>query len=796
MRKVKLFGLLVILFSGMVSAQKIRISGYIKDAETGEKLIGATLYEKNTKQVAISNDYGFYSLSIPKRQTYVFEVSYIGYKTNIRELSITKNQNLNFKLTSDNNLEEVIITASKEKPIEKRTEMSRISIPVQQMKSLPAIGGESDIIKSLQLMPGIQSGSEGMSQLFVRGGSADQNLILLDDVPMYYVSHLGGFVSTFNTDAISKVEAIKGGFPAKYGNRLSSIINIRMKEGNLNKFEGNAMLGMIASKISIEAPIKKDTTSYIISYRRLLYDLISMAGSSISSKGKSIQGYHFYDFNAKINHHFSDKNHLYLSTYLGDDKNYYKTKDKDGGLDQNIERVRWGNRLVALRWNHLFSQKLFSNTTLAYTRYRFMYENERIVTFDDVVNESNNQFKSGISDLSAKIDFEYYANPNYQLKFGANATDHSFSPGVYSYQFKNPEETQDTLVANQRLKAKEMAVYTENQIQLGRLSLNLGFRYNLYRVDNENFHSFEPRLLGNLLLTNDLSLKASYAKMQQSIHLLTTSGTGMPIDLWVPATKRVIPEKSQQLALGIAKTFNKKYEFSVETYYKKMENLTTYKEGVSYANPNKDWQDKVEIDGKGLSYGIELLLQKKQGKTTGWLGYTWSKSTRQFENVNFGKIYPFRYDRRHDISLVANHRLTDNIDISATWVFGTGNAITLATSKYQLINTPTDSPITSNNPWNSNYSEVRYYSGKNAFRMRAFHKLDLGIRFHKKKKHGTQTWNFSIYNAYNRQNPYYYFYLLEVDEGTNPNNYENYHLKLKQQSLFPIVPSVSYSFKF
>lgn len=789
--------ILFFIFSTSFS-QAILLSGYVSDLETGEKLIDATVYNETTKEVVLTNNYGFYSMKIPKNSNITIRVSYVGFQSINKTFKIINNKHIDFKLQYDNELEEVIIVASKEKPIEKRAEMSVISIPIKEVKNLPAIGGESDVIKSLQLMPGIQSGVEGSSQLHVRGGSPDQNLMLLDDVPLYYVSHLGGFVSTFNTDAINSVKLIKGGFPAKYGNRLSSIVDIRMKEGNAKKFGGNFMLGMIASKISVEGPIKKDTTSYIISARRMLYDVISRAVSSISSKGKLIQGYHFYDVNAKINHKFSDKNHIYLSAYLGNDSNFFKTKDNErdvNEINETTDKINWGNKLIAFRWNHLFSQRLFSNTTLSYTRYRFSYINIFKEVEENQETKRISKFNSGIYDANAKIDFEFFATKDYHLNFGVSATHHSFNPGVSYYEIKESEQVKDTLFGSKKLKAFEAAAYIENKIKLGkRLSLNLGLRYNNYQVSSKSYESFEPRALANLLLTDDMSIKASYAEMQQNIHLLTTSGVGMPIDLWVPSTEEVAPQRSKQWALGLSKTLNKEYELSIESYYKELNNLISYKEGATYFSSSNDWQEKIETKGKGVSFGVELLARKKYGKTTGWIGYTWAKSTRQFADINFGKTYPYRYDRRHDFSIVANHKLKDNIDVSATWVFGSGAAITLATSKYNIINTPTTG--LTETEWTSNFSEVRYYGGKNAFRMRSFHKLDVGIRFHKELEHGTRTWNLSVYNAYSRQNPFYYYYVKHGD-------YENGHLiegsvklRLKQKSLFPFVPSVSYSYKF
>jgi len=640
-------------------------------------------------------------------------------------------------------------------------------------------------------MPGVQSGSEGSSGLYVRGGSPDQNLMLLDDVPLYYVNHLGGFVSTFNTDAINTVKLIKGGFPAQYGSRLSSILDIRMKDGNMKEFHGKGMIGLVAAKLSIEGPIKKDTSSYIISYRRMLYDLITQPVSKLINDGGGGFGYHFYDFNAKINHQFSDKNRIFLSVYLGDDKFNVNYKEKDNkGKNKVKNKLKWGNNLVAFRWNHTYNSKLFSNVTLAYTRYRFMTEFSNKNTQNNENLKSFRSFKSGIYDTSAKIDFEYFAGSNYKIKFGLSGIYHKFTPGINKI---NREEegfsTIDTIFGNKDIYALENAVYVENELKIGnRFSANVGFRAASYIVNQKSFYSLEPRLLFNYLLTDNMSFKVSYATMQQNVHLLTSSGVGFSKDLWVPATKKLVPEQSQQFALGIAKSIEGGiYEFSIESYYKKMQHLIAYKEGATYINSTSDWEDKVEITGEGESYGLEFLIQKKEGKSTGWVSYTYSKSNRQFENINNGITYPYKYDRQHDISIVFNHKLKKNIDFSATWVFGSGNPVTLATGKYIIPNNYGNFHIDDIN-FHDFAAEADIYKGKNNFRMRAFHRLDIGFNFRKQKKRGIRSWNISVFNLYNRQNPYYYFFDYK-DETSDK-------LVLKQQSLFPIMPSISYSYKF
>jgi hypothetical protein len=773
-------------------SQNNTISGYIIDKESGEKLIGATIYNKTSKKGTLSNNYGYFSLSVPSGEPNTLVISYLGYQVIVREITIKEDTKINFNLKSENILDEVILTSDKEKPIEKRTEMSVVSIPVKEIEMLPALGGESDILKAIQLMPGVQSGNEGSSGLYVRGGSPDQNLVLLDDVPLYYVNHLGGFVSTFNTDAINTVKLIKGGFPAQFGSRLSSILDIRMKDGNNKEFHGKGMVGILASKISVEGPIKKNNSSYIISFRRMLYDLITQPLSKLISGGGGV-GYHFFDFNAKFNQHVSENNRIFFSAYLGDDRFNINFKEKDNGGKLKVKNnLRWGNNLFAFRWNHIYSSNLFSNVTIAYTRYRFLTEFSSKNTQNSENSKALQQFKSGIFDFSAKIDFEYFISNNYKLKFGTSSIYHKFKPGINKINRREDNNSIiDTIFGSKNIFALENAVYIENMLKIGnKLSANLGFRIVNYQVNHQNFYSYEPRILFNYLISKQTSIKLSYAQMQQNVHLLTSSGVGFPRDLWVPATEKSIPEQSQQIALGMAKTLeNGKYEMSIESYYKKMKNLIAYKDGTNFIGNSTNWEDKVETNGKGNSYGLEFLIQKKEGKSTGWVSYTYSKSTRQFENINNGNSYPYKFDRRHDISIVFNHKLKKNIDFSATWILGSGYPVTLAAGKYIVSDNVGNFHINDVN-FNDFASQVDIINGRNNFRMRAFHRLDIGFNFRKQKKHGVRTWNISIFNLYNRQNPYYYFFDSK-DYLSNSNE-----LVLKQQSLFPIMPSFSYSYKF
>ncbi|MBW8048905.1 MAG: TonB-dependent receptor plug domain-containing protein [Cytophagales bacterium] len=796
-----LFIFLVILFflpcfayaqkppSSKASGGRYTISGYVEDAGSGEKLIGAHVYETGSLKGTTTNIYGFYSLTLPSSDSVEIAYSYIGYQIIKRSIRLQSNQHINISLNSAIVLEEVEITGTR---IEDQTQMSVIEVPISQIKTMPAFLGEVDVLKSLQMLPGVQSGGEGTSGLYVRGGGPDQNLILLDGAPVYNASHLFGFFSVFNADAIKNIQFTKGGFPARYGGRLSSVIEINVKEGNMKKFTGEGSVGIIAARLTVEGPIKKEKTSFIISGRRTYIDILARPFILAASEGEASGGYYFYDLNAKVNHKFSDRDRLYLSFYTGDDRFYLRASDKyttgDGTKYEynNIFRLGWGNITSSLRWNHILNKKLFSNAALTYSRFKF-YTTIKIEDIEEPssgekIEESFNlKYFSGIRDWTAKVDFDYFPNPDHYIKFGMNNILHRFNTGAVQFQFNLSDGTDlDTTFGSQGVDAYELALYFEDDIRFSRrLKANLGLHTSGFLVNDEFYYSIQPRISSRYYLTDNWALKSSFATMTQYIHLLTNSNISLPTDLWVPATDIVKPQHSQQVALGIARTImlhEKKYELSVEGYYKWMQNIIEYIAGANFLDLNADWQTKVEA-GKGWSYGAELFLQKKTGKTTGWLGYTLSWTNRQFETINLGKKYPYKYDRRHDVAIVITYKVDKNIDFSANWIYGTGNAITLPIARYKSINDFA-------NYWPG--YEIEYYGDKNSFRMRAYHRFDIGINFHKKKKWGERTWTIGVYNVYNRKNPYFLYF--GVDNRGDP--------ALKQVSLFPILPSFSYSFKF
>lgn len=792
MRKVILILQIIFLSVAIYGQDRFTISGYISDAATGEKLIQAHIFDTNSLSGAVSNLYGFYSITLPEDSIKVI-VSYVGYKQQDHHFYLDKDITLNIQLHQSLSIEEVQVVAKERVLIEEESQMSMIDVSVKQIKRMPSLLGEVDVIKAIQLLPGVQSGSEGQSGLYVRGGGPDQNLILLDGVPVYNASHLFGFFSVFNANAISDVKLIKGGFPARYGGRLSSVLDIRMKEGHKSEYHGNASIGLISSKFTFEGPVIKDKTSFIISGRRTYLDILArpLIKKSFSKQGgKGNAGYYFYDLNAKINHKFSHKDRLYLSMYMGNDKFYFSNQNKDDFFNtENANDLEWGNMIAAARWNHLWNGKLFSNTTFTYSSYNlgtlFSYKTEDLVK-DKLVEDAKMEYSSGIDDIALNIDFDYIPTPNHFIRFGVKGIRHQFNPGLFDMHFLIDEEQTsfDTIIGQKRLQASEFAVYLEDDYRItNNFKANIGLHFSGFLMDSKHYTSVQPRLSLRYLLPGKIAIKASYANMRQYIHLLAFSSIGLPTDLWLPTTKKVEPQDSWQVALGLAKTINNTYEVSLEGYYKEMNNVVSYKEGAGLFQFD-DWQERV-TQGRGEAYGVELFVNKKKGKWTGWLGYTLSWSWRQFDDLNFGKKYPYKYDRRHDVSLVAIYDITENILFSGTWVFGTGNAITLANSSYYGF-------FPSDDGYHQSI-ETDYYADKNNFRMNPYHRLDLGFDFIKEKKKYTRKWSVGVYNAYSRKNPFF----LRIDTNYSYASGEpKIDKKLVQVSLFPIIPYVTYSIDF
>ena len=804
MKKIFTILILLAIVTSSYAQKKYTISGYITDKNNGESVVGVNIYSKALNLGVTSNTYGFYSLTLPEG-VYDISFTFIGYQNQVKNFNFNSavNHDVEFELSSVN-IQEIVVTG--EKNIVETTQTSMIEVPIEQIRTIPALLGEVDILKAIQLLPGVQS-SEGSSGFYVRGGGPDQNLILLDGVPVYNASHIGGLFSVFNADAIKNVRLTKGGFPARFGGRLSSVLEIDMREGNIKEFKGDATLGLISSKLTLEGPIIKDRTSFIVSGRRTYADLL--AGPFMPASTDLTL--YFYDLNAKINHKISKQDRIYLSAYMGNDAfgvDYDGSQEEGKGGESSDNGVLnfglgYGNLTSTLRWNHLFSDKLFSNTTLTYSRYSF---NTNFGLTSNNTNENtaiNFDYLAGIEDYGGRIDFDYMPNPNHDIKFGTSYTYHHFFPGEVNQNIniQASDTSQNfsldtTLNFSGNTNVHEMFFYVEDNVKItSRLKANIGLHIGYYSLANnsttdnigladkiidKNNISLQPRVSARYLLNESWSLKASYASMEQNIHLLSNSSVGFPSDIWVPAIESVPSQKSKQWAGSVSTLlFQGAYELSLEGYYKTMSNLITYKAGYSNLESTESWENAVETGGEGKAYGMELFLQKKKGKTTGWIGYTLSWADRRFDNINFGEWYSYKYDRRHDFSLVISHKFNDKWDVGATWVYGTGNAITFPQGVY------TGMPQIS--PWDEQIAVdfVESYGNRNSTRLPAYHRLDFGVNKHKKRKKWDSTLSLGAYNVYNRKNPFFAYLAYEDNQRV-----------AKQVSLFPIIPSISYRIQF
>lgn len=764
------------------------ISGFVREQTSGESLIGVNIWAPASRSGTITNTYGFYSLTLPGADSVDLIFSYVGYTPRALRINLEKDTELNIELSPGLVLGEVTINAERQEKQSESVKMSTVKLQPAQVKNVPSLLGEKDVLKVLQLMPGVQKGSEGNSGIYVRGGGPDQNLIILDDAIVYNASHLFGFFSLFNGDALKSVELTKGGFPARFGGRLSSVLEMNMKDGNREKWEGEGGIGLISSRLTIEGPLKKGKSSIILSGRRTYADLV-LKPFIISMTGENT-GYYFYDFNAKVNYDLGKKDRIYLSGYFGKDRFYLRNKS-----DEYVENVgfRWGNSTGTFRWNHLFNNKLFANTSLIYSSYEFgIYDQYKFVPEN---KDYKAEYYSGIRDLSVKYDLDFIHSTKHWVKGGLLMIFHRFKPHAFiELDIPGNINIRDVNV----LEGIESGLYAEDTWQpLESLKINGGLRFSHFLAKGNQYHFLEPRISAAWRPVNDFAIKGSYASMNQYIHMISGTGISLPTDLWVPTTDRIRPQQSRQVAIGIAKDAREpELSISLEGYYKTMDNVIGYKEGASFLQLNDaesgisvDWEDNVTA-GRSWSYGAELLVQKKAGKFTGWIGYTLSWTQMQFDSLNFGRKFWARYDRRHDVSVVGTFRLNDRITFSGTWVYGMGNAVTLPVSEYVA----TEHDLSEGVQWYQmrNYMRtVSDYPEKNNFRMRSYHRLDAGIQFHKKKKWGERIWEISAYNAYNRKNPFYYYPETEYDETTKTS-----YGKIKQVSLFPVIPSVTYSFIF
>lgn len=785
-----LFYLFLFIFSHYSVAQektteKYTISGYVKDANTGEYLIGANVYIKEILRGSVTNNYGFYSLS-PEQGNYTLVASFLGYKNREFALKLDTNIRLNIDLSSQTYETKVveIIDEKKDNNIQ-NTEMGTIELPMEKIKFLPSFFGETDILKTIQLLPGVQSAGEGNTGYYIRGGGLDQNLILLDEAVVYNASHLFGFFSIFNSDIIKNTTLIKGGMPANYGGRLASVLDISMKEGNSQFFQSQGGIGLIASRLIVQGPLIKNKASFIVSGRRTYIDILTDPFIKDSSPLKG-SGYYFYDLNTKMNYTLSDKDRIFISGYFGRDVFTY-INDKTGF---NVS-IPWGNATTSARWNHLFNNKLFMNSSLIFSDYKFSL----------AFTEDQFEFKlfSGIRDWNLKVDLNYFPTIKHNIKYGLNYIYHTFIPSSISAKSGEVELSPENII---RQYANEGALYIMDDFDLSKkIKINIGLRYSIFqhigpfdRYTKDNFGSIvdtthytswenikiyqgvEPRAAIRYILNNNSSVKASYTLNNQYLHLTSFSSITLPTDIWIPSSLFIKPQLGTQYSIGYFRNFKKDvYETSVEIYYKDMQNLIEYKEG---ALPEDNIGNNVEDTftfGSGYSYGAEFFLKKSIGRINGWAGYTLAWTRRKFPEINMGKEFYAKYDSRHDISFIASYDLTPKWTFSAVFVYGTGSALTLPESRYFIEG-----------------KLVNKYGDKNSYRMEPYHRADIAVNYtHKKKKRFESSWNFSIYNIYNRHNPYFIYFdnIGNVESGS-------LEVKAKQVSLFPILPSVTWNFKF
>ena len=787
------FAAVLVTAATAAGQSKVTVSGYMTDAASGESLISATLLDRISGQGAVTNNYGFYTLTLPAGEVSL-EYSYTGYETVVKEFRLTRDTVIHVGLVfSPEMLSGATVTASRSEIGVRGTQMSAIEIPVNQIRRVPALAGEVDVIKAIQLLPGVQSGTEGSAGLYVRGGGPDENLLLLDGVPIYNVNHMMGFFSVFNADAIKNVTLYKGSFPARFGSRLSSIVDVRMKDGNDQAWHGSASLGLLSAKVNVEGPIVKGKTTFNVSARRTYYDVLAQPLIALYMRNnrengdQATGGYYFYDLNAKLTHTFSNRDKLYASYYMGDDRVYARLNMSDGSTDTRLNMGwNWGNIVGSLRWNHVFGPRLFVNTTVNYTQYRHLLD---ITGNERYQGGANTDFTLGynslINDLSAAADFEFNPVPEHDIRFGGTFIHHTFKPSVTTVRFSESAQKDaaiDTTFGDRNLFTNEAALYAEDNWSITPwLKVNLGLRYSLYATSGRTYHSLEPRVSLRALFTDDFSFKASYSEMSQAVHLLSNSNISLPTDLWVPSTDRIEPMRSKQAAAGLFYSLGV-VDLSLEGYYKHMDNVLEYRDGASFFGSTTGWEDKVAM-GKGWAYGVEFLVQKKTGRLTGWIGYTWSKTMRQFDReghvINFGKPFPAKYDRRHDLSITAAYELTKKIDLAATFVYGTGVCGSLALQTIQAMpgyDRQFDYYMLADT------FPVDYLEGRNNYRMPSYQRLDLGVNFKRTFRNGHhRTISLSVFNAYNRNNPF-----LVYRDGK----------QLVQLSIFPIMPSLSYTYEF
>lgn len=790
----------------------VTISGFVRDKATTEYLIGASVYDSRTQKGAATNNHGFFSLTLPAGAVRL-ETSYIGYGRYTHTFQqLERDTVMEILLAGGEELAEVIVTGNNatQNPIQ-APQMGSMKVTQKTIKTIPTLFGEADVIKALQTLPGVSAGTEGLAGMYVRGGNGDENLYMIDGIQLYQVNHLGGLFSAFNAEALKDVDFYKSAFPARYGGRLSSVVDVHTKDGNRKAYHGSVMLGLTSGSLNLEGPIIKDRTSFNASVRRTWLDALSAPALAICNKvwqknGDRISArYAFTDVNLKVNHTIDDRSQAYVNFYFGQDflkggSTRFAIDEESPFENKSIGKMRWGNIALSSGWSYVLNNKIFGTVTLAYSRYQSRLKQKNSETYNEGDDEHySSRFietstKNGINDLGVHVNFDYMPTPKHHIRYGTDYLYHHFSPEYIEEKTSANITPTKRASADEQLPAHEFSVYAEDDWTINPIvRLNAGLRFNTYHIQKKSYLSLDPRFTARFLLSEDLSLKASYARMNQYVHQISESYLSLPTDMWMPVSKKLKPLISDQVSIGAYYNLHKDYSFSAEGYYKWMHNLLDYKDGYNFLPSFVGWEEKLAA-GKGWAYGAELIARKETGPITGWIGYGLMWSDRQSPEINNGKRYPTKYDNRHKLNLVANWKVSEKVELTGSWTFMTGNRVTLAFESYEdLVNwnynsthqnlPPGLAPIPPLLPGGG----LDYFTERNNVRLPAYHRLDLGINIYRPKKNGhLGIWNISIYNVYCHMNPI----------TVNKRYWMNYDHYFETLSILPIIPSVSYTYKF
>lgn len=785
--------------------RQVTISGFVRDQTSAESLVGASVYETVSRQGSASNGFGFFSLTLPAGDIRI-QASYIGYHAQLYDFpELLQDTVITIGLEPNARLQEVVVIASgNDKQPVLSTQMGSMEVSQQTIRATPTLFGEADIIKTLQLTPGVATGTEGVAGLYVRGGNADENLFLIDGNPVYQINHVGGLFSAFNPEAIRNMEFFKGGFPARYGGRISSVVDVNTKEGNMREYHGSASIGLISGNLSLEGPIIKDRTSFQIALRRTWLDVLTAPALAVVNKIQKKEGfrargrYAFHDLNLKVNHRFNDRSSMFVSLYNGNDVlkgggSDFSTSSTETPYNNDADMsLRWGNLMATAGWTYVFNNQLFGRVSGVFTRYRSnLVSSDKSVYGEKGTEEYSEQFNestslTSITDIGLRTSFDYLPSINHHVRFGGDFLVHRFRPEFNRIRASDTgvKDTTDIgkVYTDDLLWGKEFSLFAEDDWELTPvLRVNGGLRFSLFSIQKKTYTSVEPRLSLRWLLDKNLSFKASYARMNQYVHLLSNSYLNLPTDAWMPVTRNLKPLLSDQLSAGLYYSLNNTYDFSVEGYYKWMNNLLDFKDGYSFLPGTAAWDEKI-VGGKGRSYGAEFMVRKETGRTTGWIGYTLSWSDRCFKEINNGLRFPSRFDNRHKLNIVVMHKLSPKVEVTGAWTYSSGNHLTLSLENYEGVGG----------------EGIDYYVSRNNYQMAPYHRLDLGLNIYRPKKKGRMgIWNISIYNAYSRMNPFMVYKSSKTvpTPENGPNTYKHVP-SFKQIGIMPVIPSITYTYKF